>query len=172
MSLSGCQINPIHVNFHLQKSLEFFSNRSTNKVWSKKDRGWKVPCPSQLGLINYLVFELLQGRRWFWRRSGWIRGWPRGWGWPWRPYAQPATLWKSWGSWGLLTWPLPPTPSPILYAWAHGRLRKWNLLTNFKYVFCIFSLHICIKVMKYLEAIVGNWLEKKDISYNHKHTDN
>ena len=43
MSLSGCQINPIDVNFHLQKSLEIFDKNSADKIWSKKDRGWKVP---------------------------------------------------------------------------------------------------------------------------------
>ena len=43
MSLAGCQINPIDVNFHLQKSLEVFDKNSANKFWSKKDKGWKVP---------------------------------------------------------------------------------------------------------------------------------
>ena len=35
MSLSGCQINPIDVNFHLQKSLEIFDKNSADKMWSK-----------------------------------------------------------------------------------------------------------------------------------------
>ena len=43
MSLSGCQINPIDVNVHLQKSLEIFDENSADKIWSKKDKGWKVP---------------------------------------------------------------------------------------------------------------------------------
>ena len=43
MSLAGCQINPIDVNFHLQKSLEIFDKDSADKIWSKKDKGWKVP---------------------------------------------------------------------------------------------------------------------------------
>ena len=43
MSLAGCQINPIDVKFHLQKSLEIFDKSSIDKIWSKKDRGWKVP---------------------------------------------------------------------------------------------------------------------------------
>ena len=43
MSLAGCQINPIDVNFHLQKSLEISDKNSADKLWSKKDRGWKVP---------------------------------------------------------------------------------------------------------------------------------
>ena len=43
MSLAGCQINPIDVNFHLQKSLEIFDKKLADKIWSKKDRWWKVP---------------------------------------------------------------------------------------------------------------------------------
>jgi hypothetical protein len=36
MSLTGRQINPIDVNFHLQKS---FDKNSVDKIWSKKDKG-------------------------------------------------------------------------------------------------------------------------------------
>ena len=43
MSLAGCQINPIDVNFYLQKSFEIFDNNLADKIWSKKDKGWKVP---------------------------------------------------------------------------------------------------------------------------------
>ena len=43
MSLSGCQINPIDVNFHLQKSLEIFGINSADKFWSKKDRESALP---------------------------------------------------------------------------------------------------------------------------------
>ena len=43
MSLAGCQINPIYVNFQLQKCLEIFDKNSADKIGSKKDRGWKVP---------------------------------------------------------------------------------------------------------------------------------
>ena len=39
MSLAGCQINLIDVNFHLQKSLEIFDKKSADKIWSKKDKG-------------------------------------------------------------------------------------------------------------------------------------
>ena len=42
MSLEGFQINPIDVNFHLRKSLEFFDKNSGNKIWSKKDKETKV----------------------------------------------------------------------------------------------------------------------------------
>ena len=34
MSLAGCQINPIDVNFHLQKSLEIFDKNSADKIYS------------------------------------------------------------------------------------------------------------------------------------------
>ena len=44
MSLAGCQIKPIDVNSHLQKSLKVFDKKSADQIWSKKDRGWKVPC--------------------------------------------------------------------------------------------------------------------------------
>ena len=38
MSLAGCQINPIDVNFYLQKSLEIFDKNSAEKIWFKKDK--------------------------------------------------------------------------------------------------------------------------------------
>ena len=42
MSLAGCQINPIDINFHLQKSLEIFDETSAGKIWSKKDKEIKL----------------------------------------------------------------------------------------------------------------------------------
>ena len=42
MSLAGCQIDPIDINFHIQKSLEMFDKKSANKIWSKKDKEIKV----------------------------------------------------------------------------------------------------------------------------------
>jgi hypothetical protein len=42
MSLAGCQINSIEVNFHLHKSLEFFDKNSADKIWSKKDKEIKL----------------------------------------------------------------------------------------------------------------------------------
>ena len=42
MSLAGCQNNPIDVNFHLQKFLEFFDKNLANNFWSKKDREWQL----------------------------------------------------------------------------------------------------------------------------------
>ena len=50
MSLVGCQINPIDVNFHIQKSLEIFDKNSADKIWSKKDNEKKYPPSCQLGL--------------------------------------------------------------------------------------------------------------------------
>ena len=45
MSLTGCQINPIDVNFHLQKSLKIFDKNSAGKIWSKKDKGVESALP-------------------------------------------------------------------------------------------------------------------------------
>ena len=42
MSLAGCQINPIDVNFHLEKSLEIFDKKSADKICSKIDKEIKV----------------------------------------------------------------------------------------------------------------------------------
>ena len=42
MSLTGCQINPIDVNFYLQKCLEIFDKNSEDKIWSKKYKEIKV----------------------------------------------------------------------------------------------------------------------------------
>ena len=39
MSLPGCQINLIDVNFHLQKRLEILDINSAHKIWYKKDKG-------------------------------------------------------------------------------------------------------------------------------------
>ena len=45
MSLAGRQINPIDVNFHIQKSLEIFDKYSVDKMWSKKDKGVENALP-------------------------------------------------------------------------------------------------------------------------------
>ena len=45
MSLAGCQINPIDVNFHLPKSWEIFDKKSADKTWSKKDKGVESALP-------------------------------------------------------------------------------------------------------------------------------
>ena len=44
MSLAGQQINPIYVNFHLQKFRKFDIN-SAEKTWSKKDKGVESALP-------------------------------------------------------------------------------------------------------------------------------
>ena len=41
MSLAGCQINLIDVNFHLQKSLEIFDENSAKKNPTQKGQGDK-----------------------------------------------------------------------------------------------------------------------------------
>ena len=66
MSLAGCQINQIDVNFHLQKSLEIFAENSADQIQSKKYKGIKVPslmpirAKEQLGQINFGVTFLSQ----------------------------------------------------------------------------------------------------------------
>ena len=45
MSLAGCQINPIDVNFHLQKSLKFFDTNSADKIQSQNYKGGKSALP-------------------------------------------------------------------------------------------------------------------------------
>ena len=57
MSLAGCQINPIDVNFHLQKSLAIFDTNLADKSNPKITRGVKVPC---LMPIRVMAFELAQ----------------------------------------------------------------------------------------------------------------
>ena len=45
MSLAGCQINLIDVNFHLQKSFEIFDKNSADKIRSKKEKGVQSALP-------------------------------------------------------------------------------------------------------------------------------
>ena len=45
MSLPGCQINQIDVNFHLQKSLEIFDTNATEKTQSQNYKGGKSALP-------------------------------------------------------------------------------------------------------------------------------
>ena len=42
--MAGQQINPIYVNFHLQKFRKFDIN-SAEKTWSKKDKGVESALP-------------------------------------------------------------------------------------------------------------------------------
>ena len=48
MSLAGCQINSIDVNFHLQKSLEIFDNNSADKNLTQKEQGNKSIMPVRI----------------------------------------------------------------------------------------------------------------------------
>ena len=45
MSLAGFQINPIDVNFHLQKSLEIFDTNAADKIQSQNYKGSKSALP-------------------------------------------------------------------------------------------------------------------------------
>ena len=45
MSLAGCQINPIDVNFHLQKSLENFDKNSADENLIQKGQGVESALP-------------------------------------------------------------------------------------------------------------------------------
>ena len=45
MSLAGCQIRAIDVNFHLQKSLEIIGKNSADKICSKMDKGVESALP-------------------------------------------------------------------------------------------------------------------------------
>ena len=55
MSLAGCQINPIDVNFHLQKVWKFLIKIQLTKPDPKRTRGKKCPPSCQLGLIEILA---------------------------------------------------------------------------------------------------------------------
>ena len=50
MSLAGHQINPIDVNFHLQKSLKILGKIQLTKSNPKRTEGGKYPASCQLGL--------------------------------------------------------------------------------------------------------------------------
>ena len=44
MSLAGCQIIPIDINFHLQKCLEIFDKISADKIQFKNYKEGNPPC--------------------------------------------------------------------------------------------------------------------------------
>ena len=45
MSLAECQINPIDVNFYLQKSFDIFDTNSADKIQSQNNKGGKSALP-------------------------------------------------------------------------------------------------------------------------------
>jgi len=55
MSLAGCQINPIDVNFHFQKSFETLDSNSADKIQSQNYKGGESAASCQLGLKIFLV---------------------------------------------------------------------------------------------------------------------
>ena len=57
MSWLGCQINQIDVNFHPQKSLEIFVRNSADKIWSKKDKRWKVTFLMPIKVMGFFIMK-------------------------------------------------------------------------------------------------------------------
>ena len=59
MSLAGCQINPIGVNFHLKKSLEIMIRIQLTKSNPKITSGVSVPCLMQIRVkFAFLFFTI------------------------------------------------------------------------------------------------------------------
>jgi len=58
MSLAGCQINPIDVNFYLHISLEIFDKNSADKI--QKGQGDKNSCQLVLRWSNLFLFLIIQ----------------------------------------------------------------------------------------------------------------
>ena len=54
MSLAVCQINPINVNFHLQKSLEIFDTNPADEIQSQNYKDGKNALPHDLRVKNIL----------------------------------------------------------------------------------------------------------------------
>jgi hypothetical protein len=58
MSLAGCQINPIDVNFYLQKSLEIFYKNSAAKNLNQKGQGVDSALPhANYGLSTQVLSD-------------------------------------------------------------------------------------------------------------------
>ena len=60
MSLAGFQINPIDVNFYLQKSLESFDKNSADKIWSKNDKEIKVSPLMSIRVKQWFIDKNIQ----------------------------------------------------------------------------------------------------------------
>ena len=74
MSLAECRINPVAVNFYLQKSVDIFYKDSAEKIWSKKYEGWKFPSLMPIRVNAsfvysgpFLKFGTWKKYRWFWK---------------------------------------------------------------------------------------------------------
>ena len=114
MSLAGCQINLIDVNFHLQKSLDYFFKIQLKKSDPKRTSEWKVPSLMPIRVEITDVRNMPKAWRGEAASSGWRcrtnstaasqdrRRWQRrGRRW-WRPRRQPQPR-RRWGQ--SLLWP-------------------------------------------------------------------
>ena len=63
MSWTGCQNNPIYLNFHLQKSLEIFEKNSADKIWQRHE------VESALSLARQGQVYLLELLKKFWETN-------------------------------------------------------------------------------------------------------
>ena len=73
MSLAGCQIIPIDLNFHLQKCLDIFDKNSADKIQFKNSKEVNPPClmPTRVkAKLNIDVF--------IYYKRGWGRLFPGG----------------------------------------------------------------------------------------------
>ena len=70
MSLAGCKIIPIDLNFHLQKCLEIFDKNSTDKIQFKNYKEVNPPCLMPIrvninipvlsnGIFHILLFQFI-----------------------------------------------------------------------------------------------------------------
>ena len=57
MKLAGCQINPIDVNFYLQKGLEIFDTNSDDKIQSQNYMPIRVKQPLYEYVRAYVIEE-------------------------------------------------------------------------------------------------------------------
>ena len=55
MSLAGCQIIPIDLNFYLQKCLEIFDKNSADKIQSKNYKEVNPPCLMPIRVKGFYV---------------------------------------------------------------------------------------------------------------------
>ena len=55
--LAWCQINPIDVNFYLQKSFEIFDKNSADKIQSKNYKEVNLPCLMPIRVKKYFRTE-------------------------------------------------------------------------------------------------------------------